>query len=315
MNTIYKKLSETLVNDTEKLYIKEVMSIPLLNVQEEKKLLKMAKEGDLNAKEKIIISNLRLVIAIANRYLNMGIPFMDLVSEGNFGLFTAFEKYDYTRGVKFATYATYWINNYIYKCFAKNDKLISVPPEQYYKILAYRKALGALTLKLHHTPSREEITDELGILDIEIEEIERIETINNMINIDETIGEMNNKNIESILDSCEEPFEEKIIDGTLTEYVDELFNNCNLSDYEKNILRLRYGFLDDKIYSYVEIGKMYNVTRQRIQQVERRAIKKMRLLDDIVDFVDYAERPEETLKFLSSFRDKYYHKKLKKNNT
>ena len=312
MNIGCKKLMEILGTDSEKMYIKEVMSIPLLTVQEEQKLVKMAHDGDLEAREKIIKSNLRLVVSIVNKHLNKGFSFLDLVGEGNLGLFKALEKYDYNKGVKFGTYATYWIKSYIYRYIADNDKCVRIPFTQYYKILAYRKAFGSLTLRLNRVPTIREIMDELHISKEDMLDISNTEIFSNVINIDELIVDKDNKGL--VNDDYHESLEEEFINSELRDYIDKVLSSSNLSDYEKDILRLKYGFVNDKVYSYVEIGKMYNVTRQRIHEVHERALKKIRLSDSIIDFIDYADRPDETLRYLNAYRDKYYHHVLKKGN-
>ncbi len=293
------------------LYLKEIMQIPLLSVEEERELSKRMALGDGVAKQKLIESNLRLVVSIANRYINTGIPFLDLISEGNLALIKATEKYDINRGVKFATYATYWINKYLFNYLAANDKQVSIPVVSYYKNGKYRKCIENLAKKLNHTPSIKEIANELSISELEIKKITKVNEFN-MISIDELINEDSDNSLEAILSNLETPLEEIIIDSTLKDYFEKIFDNCQLKSIEKTVLKLKNGFKNGRIYNNAEIGKMYNLTRQRIYQIEEEALEKIRTSDHVFDLLPYAENQKTATKKIYTYRKYYREKKLKK---
>lgn len=293
------------------LYLKEIMQIPLLSVEEERELSKRMALGDGVAKQKLIESNLRLVVSIANRYINTGIPFLDLISEGNLALIKATEKYDINRGVKFATYATYWINKYLFNYLAANDKQVSIPVVSYYKNGKYRKCIENLTKKLNHTPSIKEIANELSISELEIKKITKVNEFN-MISIDELINEDSDNSLEAILSNLETPLEEIIIDSTLKDYFEKIFDNCQLKSIEKAVLKLKNGFENGRIYNNAEIGKMYNLTRQRIDQIEEEALEKIRTSDHVFDLLPYVENQKIATKKIYAYRKYYREKKLKK---
>ena len=299
-----KSTVEDTFNDAEKLYIREIMAIPLLEIEEERELIKMASMGDLNARKKIIESNLRLVASIASKHLDSGIPFLDLAAEGNFGLLMAINKYDIKKNVKFATYATYWINNYIFRYIAANAKSVRIPLGQYNKLGTYRKVINVLTIKLNREPTVEEIIDELALSKSQINVLETIKSFN-MISLDELIGEDNDTSIESILANFDEQLDEKIFAIELKNYIDELFYNCGLNDMEINVLRLKYGFINDKKYTDVEIGKMYKLTKQRIYQIERKALKKIRLSKYAMELVIYTQKPSKSLEKINNYRHEF----------
>ena len=250
-------------DDVTALYFKDIKPIPLLTQEEEKALFIKSSNGDLNARQKLIEGNLRLVVSIAKKHTGTGIPLLDLTAEGNIGLIKAIDKYDINKGVRFSTYAIYWINCYIFKYIAANNKHVSIPINLYTQAGLYHKTIEKLSLKLNREPTISEIADEMNLPKSKIISIATTKKFH-MFSIDDIFFSNNDRSLENIISNLDEPLEDIIINNTLKDSIIELLDKCNLDDIEKTVLRLKYGFENDKIYTYEEIGKMYNVTKQRI---------------------------------------------------
>ena len=307
------KLEEEIFDNIDKLYMTEIKQIPLLSSLEERELSIRISHGDLAAKEKMIISNLRLVVSIANRHLDTGIPFLDLVSEGNIGLIKAVNRYDGSRGIKFSTYATYWINNAIFNYIASNEKNIRIPVVTYNKVGSLRKIMQNLLQELHREPTTSEVALKMNVSNAKIMELQDIKKFN-MISINELIQDDDNRELENIISNLEESLDEIIFRSTLRDYMLLLFEKCNLNEIEKNVLKLRFGFVNDRMYTFEEIGKKYNMTKQRVYQINRDAIDKIRISEYIIDFLVYMQNPDVALKNLAKYRNDYYQKIKKRNN-
>lgn len=297
-------------NDISTLYMKEVNKIPLLTREEEIELAKKVADGDGEAKEKFIKSNLRLVFLVANRYAMCRVPFLDLVQEGNIGLMKAVNKYDVNMGVRFASYAIYWINREIFNYIAYNGKNVKIPAFAYNMIGKYRKVVKEYLQLLNRYPSVYEIANEMNITVSKAKKIQDIKF--DMINIDELVGDDNDKSIENTLMISNGSLDDITAVDLLASDVKKLLIKCRLSEMEINVLKLRYGLNNGKMLSLKKIGDMFNLTSQRISQIENAAITKIRLSKEIIQFAWYMQSPTNALRNIDNYRDEYYKKKLRK---
>ena len=255
------------VNDSVKIYLKEIGKVRLLNAQEEIEIAKRIAAGDEDAKQELINANLRLVISIAKRYAGRGMPFLDLIQEGNMGLIKAVEKFDYTKGFKFSTYATWWIRQAITRAIADQARTIRIPVHMVETINKITKAQRALVQELGREPTTEEISEKLGGA-LSPERIMEIQCINQEpVSLETPIGDfIEDKEVVS-------PSEYT----TKSLLKDELYDVLReLTDREARVLELRYGLLDNHPRTLEEVGKEFGVTRERIRQIEAKAIKKLR---------------------------------------
>ena len=264
--------------DPVKIYMIEASKYPLLNKEETIELAKKYSEGDKKAKKAIINHNLRLVLSIAKKYTNHGLEYSDLIQEGNLGLMRAVEKYDYTRGYKFSTYATWWIKQAITRAIADNGKTVRLPVhvnEAYVKI---KRTKSKLTQKLGHEPTEEEIANELGL------QVEKVRTYIRMnqqaIYMDEAIGEDHDTTRGDMMvdEDAIDPME-ALENSDLRNILNEVFNNSeifNISEKAKQIIIMRFGLEDGKARTLDEVGKHFNVTRERIRQIEAKTLRKLR---------------------------------------
>ncbi len=261
--------------DPIKAYLKDVRTIPLLTAQEEVDLARRIKKGDKDARNKMIRSNLRLVISIAKRYVNLGVPLSDLIEEGNIGLMKSVEKFDPERGFRFSTYAAWWIKQGISRAIIDQGKLIRVPVYMNEEILKYKKVLEKLTHKLKRKPRIGEIAKKMQTTVDKIRELEQ--AIAKMSSLDAPIGEDGDGQVKDIIE------DQSLISPD--EYM-ELFLNREraisflemLSERERKILDMRFGITDGNTHTLAEIAKELGVSRERIRQIEAAAIKKIRLI-------------------------------------
>jgi RNA polymerase primary sigma factor len=262
-----KKLKEDL-----KEYFREARRIPLLDKNEERELAKKAKEGDRKAKEKLILANLRLVISVANHYREEGISFSDLIQEGNIGLIKAVEKFDWQKGFKFSTYATWWIKREILLYLWKEKRIVKLPKNEYIgKIIKFQEEYLAKKGKL---PSNKEISQNLKIPVARVKEI--LSALSREVSIGHDRSEEVKENLEDLIssDGFVSPVEKKI--EVLSKREMLLKALTILNPQEKRVIELRYGLLDDHPRSLEETGKAMNFTRERIRQIENRALKKLK---------------------------------------
>lgn len=277
INTDLSKLivGDVKVNDSVKIYLKEIGKVPLLTPQQETELAKRIAEGDEEAKQDLIQANLRLVIAIAKRYAGRGMPFLDLIQEGNMGLIKAVDKFDYTKGFKFSTYATWWIRQAIARAIADQARTIRIPVHMVETIYKITRAQRQLVQELGREPTAEEISDRLeGALTADrIREIQRINQ--EPVSLETPIGEEDDSHLGDFLEDKEVETPNEYTTKSLLK--DELYEVMNdLTDREQRVLRLRYGLDDNHPRTLEEVGKEFNVTRERIRQIEAKAIKKLR---------------------------------------
>jgi len=260
--------------DPIKAYLKDVRAIPLLTADQEKKLARLVRKGDKQARDKMIRSNLRLVISIAKRYMNLGVPLSDLIEEGNIGLMKSVEKFDPERGFRFSTYAAWWIKQGISRAIIDQGKMIRVPVYMNEEILKYKKVIEALTHKLRRKPRAGEIAKKLGVSVDKIRDLEQ--SIAKMSSLDAPIGEDGDGVVKDIMhdDSFIGPDEqlELFFDRERAHSYLEMLN-----ERERKILDMRFGLSDGNTHTLAEIAKELGVSRERVRQVEAATLKKIRL--------------------------------------
>jgi RNA polymerase primary sigma factor len=256
--------------------LRDIGSIPLLSPEEEKDLARKAKKGDTEAHKCLIRSNLRLVVSIAKRYENIGLPFLDLVEEGNLGLIKAVEKYDIRKGCKLSTYASWWIKQSIMRALANQGKTIRVPVYMIEKLSTVRKVIRELTQKNHKDPSAQDIAQELDISVSKVLEIQNASTSpSSLYSI--MGGENGTDELIEIIENKQAPDPTKEVGAILLKEEIEILLE-ELAPREAEILRLRFGIEGGENLTLEEIGKKYKITRERVRQIEQTAMKKLRKL-------------------------------------
>ena len=259
--------------DPVRMYLKEIGTVPLLSADEELRLAKRKAEGDESAKERLIEANLRLVVSIAKRYTGRGMSFLDLVQEGNLGLIKGVEKFDYTKGYKLSTYATWWIRQSVTRALADQARTIRVPVHMVETINKMSKMQRKLTLELGYEPSVTELAEALEMSEDKVMEIMQI--AREPASLETPIGEEDDSNLgDFVADSnavTPEGNEESVM---LREHIDALLGD--LKERERQVIVLRFGLEDGHPRTLEEVGKEFNVTRERIRQIEAKALRKLR---------------------------------------
>ncbi len=271
-NSIISGKEDISSEDTVKMYLKEIGRISLLNKSQEYELAKRMAAGDMLAKEIIAISNLRLVVSIAKKYTGRGILFLDLIQEGNIGLIRAVEKFDYTKGYKFSTYATWWIRQAITRSIADQSRTIRIPVHMVETINKLRKVSRQLMQTLSRKPNEVEISNEMGLPVIKVREILRISQI--PLSLEMPVGEDNGELCDFIEDQSQISPEKKMVKESLMTTLENVLSELN--EREERVLKLRFGLQDGMPKTLEEVGKIFNVTRERIRQIEAKALEKLR---------------------------------------
>jgi len=261
------------IDDPVKVYLKEIGRVPLLTSEEEVELAIRMANGDEEAKQRLSEANLRLVVSIAKRYVGRGMQFLDLIQEGNLGLIKAVEKFDYTKGFKFSTYATWWIRQAITRAIADQARTIRIPVHMVETINKVKKVSSQLLHQNGHEPTAEEIADELGMSPDKVREIMRV--AQEPVSLETPIGEEEDSHLGDFIPDDDTPAPADAASHILLrEQLSEVLHT--LTPREEKVLRLRFGMEDGRSRTLEEVGKEFNVTRERIRQIEAKALRKLR---------------------------------------
>ncbi len=261
------------IDDPVRMYLREIGKIPLLSFEEELELAQKVLDGDEDAKKKLSESNLRLVVSIAKKYVGRGMLFLDLIQEGNMGLIKAVEKFDYTKGYKFSTYATWWIRQAITRAIADQARTIRIPVHMVETINKLIRTSRLLLQRLGREPSPEEIAQELEISVEKVMEIQKI--AQDPVSLETPIGEEDDSHLGDFIQDDDSPAPQDAAAYTmLKEQLEEVMNT--LTPREAKVLKLRFGLEDGKARTLEEVGKEFDVTRERIRQIEAKALRKLR---------------------------------------
>lgn len=261
------------IEDPVRMYLKEIGKVPLLSADEEIELAKRMELGDEEAKKKLAEANLRLVVSIAKRYVGRGMLFLDLIQEGNLGLIKAVEKFDYRKGYKFSTYATWWIRQAITRAIADQARTIRIPVHMVETINKLIRVSRQLLQELGREPSPQEIADEM---DIPVERVREILKISQEpVSLETPIGEEEDSHLGDFIQDDNVPVPAEAAAFTLLkEQLNEVLGT--LTEREQKVLKLRFGLEDGRARTLEEVGKVFNVTRERIRQIEAKALRKLR---------------------------------------
>lgn len=259
--------------DPVRMYLKEIGTVPLLSADEEMELAKRKSAGDVAAKERLIEANLRLVVSIAKRYTGRGMSFLDLVQEGNLGLIKGVEKFDYQKGYKLSTYATWWIRQSVTRALADQARTIRVPVHMVETINKMSKMQRKLTLDLGYEPSVTELAKALDMSEDKVMEIMQI--AREPASLETPIGEEDDSNLgDFVADSNAVTPEGNVESAMLRDHIDTLLGD--LKERERQVIELRFGLKDGHPRTLEEVGREFNVTRERIRQIEAKALRKLR---------------------------------------
>ncbi|MBO8136692.1 MAG: RNA polymerase sigma factor RpoD [Desulfotomaculum sp.] len=261
------------IDDPVRMYLKEIGRIPLLSPEEEVELAKRMEQGDEEAKRRLAEANLRLVVSIAKRYVGRGMLFLDLIQEGNLGLIKAVEKFDYRKGYKFSTYATWWIRQAITRAIADQARTIRIPVHMVETINKLIRVSRQLLQELGREPTPEEIAKEMNIPEEKVREIMKI--AQEPVSLETPIGEEEDSHLGDFIEDqdAKAPAEEASY-TLLREQLDSVLNT--LTEREQKVLRLRFGLDDGRARTLEEVGQQFGVTRERIRQIEAKTLRKLR---------------------------------------
>lgn len=261
------------IDDPVKIYLKEIGRVPLLTPEEEIELAQRMMSGDPYARKRLSEANLRLVVSIAKRYVGRGMQFLDLIQEGNLGLIKAVEKFDYTKGFKFSTYATWWIRQAITRAIADQARTIRIPVHMVETITKVKKVSSQLLHENGRDPSPEEIAEKLEMPVDKVREIMRI--AQDPVSLETPIGEEEDSHLGDFIPDDDAPAPAEAASHTLLkEQLNEVL--ATLTDREAKVLKLRFGLEDGKARTLEEVGQRFDVTRERIRQIEAKALRKLR---------------------------------------
>ena len=262
------------INDPVKMYLKEIGRVPLLNPEDEPEIARRIQAGDEEAKRILISSNLRLVVSIAKKYVGRGMLFLDLIQEGNMGLVKAVEKFDYTKGFKFSTYATWWIRQAITRAIADQARTIRIPVHMVETINKLTRVQRQLVQDLGREPTAEEIAEKMeNITPDKVREIQKIAL--EPVSLETPIGEEDDSHLGDFIEDKDAMSPDQYANNQLLK--DEINNVLQgLTEREEKVLRLRFGLYDGRTRTLEEVGKEFNVTRERIRQIEAKALRKLK---------------------------------------
>ena len=261
------------IDDPVRMYLKEIGKVPLLSADEELELAKKMEKGDEDAKQRLCEANLRLVVSIAKRYVGRGMQFLDLIQEGNLGLIKAVDKFDWRKGFKFSTYATWWIRQAITRSIADQARTIRIPVHMVETINKQIRITRTLLQELGREPTYEEIAREMDVSEEKVREISKI--AQEPVSLETPIGEEEDSHLGDFIpdDDVPSPADAAAF-SMLKDQLNEVLST--LTDREQEVLRLRFGLDDGRQRTLEEVGKQFNVTRERIRQIEAKAIRKLR---------------------------------------
>ena len=259
--------------DPVRMYLKEIGNVPLLTTEQEVELAKRVEAGDEEAKKQLTEANLRLVVSIAKKYVGRGMPFLDLIQEGNMGLMKAVDKFDYTKGYKFSTYATWWIRQAITRGIADTGRTIRVPVHMVETINKTLRMTRTLLQELGREPTPEEVAERLNVSVSRVREVLKISR--DPVSLDTPIGEEDDSHLGDFIedDSALSPADSAAFSMLRAELATALES---LTDRERQVVKLRFGLEDGRSRTLEEVGKEFNVTRERIRQIEAKALRKLR---------------------------------------
>ncbi len=303
-----KEFEENIINyegeniDIVKLYLNEISRRKLLTLDEEIKLTKRIKDGDEEAKKIFIESNLRLVVSVARKHLNQGLSFLDLIQEGNIGLMKAVDKFDSSKGYRFSTYATWWIRQGITRAISNKSRNVRIPVYLHRRINKFNKVAKELEMKYGREAKIEEIANELKISVKYAQEIYQYK--NDSISINLLVGDDKDNELGNIISSKNIGPDEQAMTDLMKFQVKQLLEKCNLKPIEKEVILLRFGFNNTPM-TLGEIGNIYNISRQRVNQIEASALMKLRKYKNITDFAGYMENPKEAINNIEIYRKEY----------
>ena len=261
------------IDDPVRQYLKEIGRIPLLDTEAEKELAELMLAGDESAKTRLVESNLRLVVSIAKKYLGRGMYFLDLIQEGNLGLMKAVEKFDYTKGYKFSTYATWWIRQAITRAIADQARTIRIPVHMVETIHKVTKYSRQMLQELGREPTADEIGDKIGMTAEKVREILKISQ--DPVSLETPIGEEEDSHLGDFIPDDETPAPADAAASTILREVIERELHT-LTPREEHVIKLRFGLYDGRTRTLEEVGKEFDITRERIRQIEAKALRKLR---------------------------------------
>ena len=273
-NALHEQLLEGVAStDPIREYLKEIGSIPLLTQEQEQELAKRKAEGDTLAGQKLVEANLRLVVSIAKRYTGRGMSFLDLVQEGNIGLMKAVEKFDYAKGYRLSTYATWWVKQSVTRALADQSRTIRLPVHMVEAVNRVRRAQRALAVRLGREPSNEEIGKEVGMSEKRVTEL--MQSSGDTVSLETPVGDEDGSNLgDFVADDANASTEEKAESVFLREEIDQMLQGVN--PREREVIDLRFGLETGHPITLEEVGKRFKVTRERIRQIETAALRKLR---------------------------------------
>ena len=274
------------IDDPVRMYLKEIGKVPLLSADEEVELAQRMEKGDIEAKKKLAEANLRLVVSIAKRYVGRGMLFLDLIQEGNLGLIKAVEKFDYKKGYKFSTYATWWIRQAITRAIADQARTIRIPVHMVETINKYVRVQRQLLQELGREPQPEEIAKQMNMPVDRVREIQKISL--EPVSLETPLGEEEDSHLGDFIQDDNVPVPAEAAAFTLLrEQLDEVLGT--LTEREQKVLKLRFGLEDGRARTLEEVGKEFKVTRERIRQIEAKALRKLRHPSRSRKLKDYLE--------------------------